>query len=59
MSSCTADKCNLDIKLWIQIYSKDAATSGVVILIKELVLECKTAQCFLHWKYHVKKVKLL
>lgn len=39
MNSCTADKNNLNVKFWIQIYSKDAATFGVV-LIKEVVLEC-------------------
>lgn len=60
MTSCIADECGLEVKFWVQVYSNGAAAMagkhpGVVLLIKELVPECKAAQCFLHQKYYVKK----
>ena len=54
------DKCSSKGKCWVQGYSNGEAAMTekhfqVVILIKELVPECKRAQCFLHLKRYGKK----
>lgn len=62
MTPC-ADKCSWEVKCRA-VCSNDTASmagkhSGVVILNKELVLECKVAQCFLHQKFRLKKSKVI
>lgn len=48
MISCIANKYALEVKFWVQVYSNGAAAMAgkhpaVVLLIKELVSECKAA----------------